>query len=394
MSGHVQFEVRMLAPEGVVAVHVEAGDENGAAQQVRERGLPILSVAARRSYSPRRESFSLTLFTRELLALLRAGLGLIEAIRALAERAPNLGSSALRGVLDQLSDGKPLSAALACHPHSFPLLYVETVRAAERTGAIEEALTRFVQYQGQVDQIRQKLISALIYPALLVLVGAAVALFLVAYVVPRFSGVYLELGKELPWASRILFELGGFVDAHLLECALAGMTIAAAVVIALRTGTVRARLARQLCALPIFGERLRIYRLTRLYRTVAMLLHGGVPVVSALRMAAGLLDAASRTQLDSAIAQVRNGGSLSAALEKNGLSTSIAGRMLQVGERSGDMAGLVEQAAQFHEEELGRWVERVTRMLEPCLMLLMGLLIGAIVVLMYMPIFDLAGTLQ
>lgn len=384
----------MLAPEGVVALQLEAIDRDAAARQANARGLPVLSVMPRRSLALRAERFSLVLFTQELLALLRAGLGLIGSIRALAERRAGIGSVTLRGVLEQLSDGKPLSMALSRFPRAFPLVYVESVRASERTGALAEALSRFVQYQGQVEQIRQKLVSALIYPALLLIVGAAVSLFLIGYVVPRFGGVYLELNKELPWASRLLFELGGFIDRHVLEGALLCAALVAGITWALRAGELQTRLARLLPRVPFVGERLVIYRLTRLYRTVAMLLHGGVPLVSALRMASGLLDSASRQQLEQATAEVRDGGSLSAALERHALTTPIAGRMLQVGERSGDLAGLMEQAAAFHEEELGRWVERATRMLEPCLMLLIGTLIGGIVVLMYMPIFDLAGTLQ
>lgn len=384
----------MLAPEGVVALQVEALDRDAAVRQANPRGLPVLSVKLRRALVLRSDRFALVLFTQELLALLRAGLGLVEAIRALAQRNAGAGNSTLNGVLEQLSDGKPLSMALAPYPQSFPLVYVESVRASEKTGALVEALSRFVHYQGQVDQIRQKLVSALIYPTLLLVVGGAVTLFLIGYVVPRFGGVYVELDRELPWASRLLFELGGAIDGHLVEGALLCGALAAGLAWAIRSGALQARIGNLLPRVPFLSERLMTYRLTRLYRTVAMLLHGGVPLVSALRMASGLLDVASRQRFEAATADVRDGGSLSSALERHGLTTPIADRMLQVGERSGDLAGLMEQAAAFHEEELGRWFERATRMLEPCLMLFIGALIGAIVVLMYMPIFDLAGTLQ
>lgn len=384
----------MLAPEGVVALQLEALDRDAALRQANARGLPVLSVKLRRTLVLRSDRFALVLFTQELLALLRAGLGLVEAIRALAQRNAGAGNSTLIGVLEQLSDGKPLSMALAHYPQSFPIVYVESVCAAEKTGALIEALSRFVHYQGQVEQIRQKLVSALIYPTLLLIVGGAVTLFLIGYVVPRFGGVYVELDRELPWASRLLFELGDVIDVYLVEGAMLCGALVAGLTWAIRSGSLQARVGNLLPRVPFVSERLMTYRLTRLYRTVAMPLHGGVPLVSALRMASGLLDTTSRQRLEAATAEVRDGGPLSGALERHGLTTPIADRMLQVGERSGDLAGLMTQAAAFHEEELGRWVERATRMLEPCLMLLIGALIGAIIVLMYMPIFDLAGTLQ
>lgn len=390
----MQYEVRMLAPEGVVSQRLEAIDRSAAAQQAAARGLPVLSIVPCRTWRLGAERFSLVLFTQELLALLRAGLGLIEAIRALAERQSAAGRSILRGALDRLHEGKPLSAALAQFPQAFPLLYVETVRASERTGAIVDALSRFVHYQGQVDQIRQKVVSALIYPVLLCVVGLGVAAFLVGYVVPRFSAIYLDMDKELPWASRVLFELGAAVDRYALWLGVLAVAAVLGVLAALRSGALQAAWARLLPAVPFFGPRMRVYRLTRFYRTIAMLLQGGVPLVSALRMVAGLVDEASRRKLDAAIRDVHDGGRLSEALARHGLTTPIAQRMLEVGERSGDLGGLLEQAAAFHEDELGRWVERATRVLEPLLMLFIGVLIGAIVVLMYMPIFDLAGTLQ
>jgi general secretion pathway protein F len=202
------------------------------------------------------------------------------------------------------------------------------------------------------------------------------------------------MDKELPWGSRVLFEVGAALDRHAPWLAALCLGAVIAAIAAYRSGRLQAAWTRLLPVLPLLGARLRVYRLTRFYRTVAMLLQGGVPLVSALRMVAGLVDEASRSKLEAAIREVHEGGRLSDALARHALTTSIAQRMLQVGERSGDLGGLLGQAATFHEEELGRWVERTTRMLEPVLMLFIGVLIGAIVVLMYMPIFDLAGTLQ
>lgn len=389
----MQFHVRALSADGVVRMDLDATDAEAAAALARGRDLVVLSVEQARVSLRTGGAFSLSLFTQELLALLNAGLGLIESIQALSSRQSTAGAS-LANVIEQLRSGKSLSSALGDHPALFPALYVETVRAAEQTGALPEALARYVTYDRQMDEVRQKLVSALIYPALLLCVGMLVSLFLVGYVVPRFSGIYLELGREMPWGSALLFTVGGAIDRHPAVAVASVLICAAAAYAAWRSDQVRGRLVRMLVSAPVLGERFETFRIARLYRTVSMLLRGGVPLVAALRMVSGVLDTASRSRLEQARAEVAEGLPASVALERNGLTTEIAMRMLQVGERSGDLGSLMEQAAAFHEQELARWVERTTRLFEPVLMLFIGLMIGGIVVLMYLPIFELAGSLQ
>lgn len=392
----MRYRVRALGPDGVVTLDLDAGDEREAGVQAAGRGYTVLSVAGRRArLAGTAERFGLLLFTQELLVLLSAGLGLIEALQALAEKqTSDAGRHVLEALLAQLRDGKPLSAAMAQQPAVFPALYVATVRASERTGSLVESLSRYAAYQGQVEALRAKMVSALLYPVLLLGVGLAVALFLLGYVVPRFAGVYTDLGRDLPLASRLLFEFGVAIDRH---AALAGALAVAAIGVAVwaaRTMGFKSMLLSALATVPAAAARLRVFQLTRFYRTVGMLLRGGVPLVTAMDMAAGLLDARLRDGLAAATRAVREGAAASDAFERHGLTTPIALRMLRVGERSGELGELMERAAAFHDEELTRWVERFARLFEPLLMMLIGLLIGAIVVLMYLPIFELAGALQ
>jgi general secretion pathway protein F len=172
----------------------------------------------------------------------------------------------------------------------------------------------------------------------------------------------------------------------------AGAALLAAAV-ALR-GRVRSAAAAWLARIPAVGAHVRVYHLARFYRTLGMLLRGGTPVVAALGMVSGLLPEGLREHLARATARIREGASISTALEENALTTPVASRMLRVGEKSGDMAGMMERIAVFHDEELARWIEWFTRLFEPALMALIGLVIGAIVVLMYLPVFELAGSLQ
>jgi general secretion pathway protein F len=237
-------------------------------------------------------------------------------------------------------------------------------------------------------------VSASIYPAILLLVGGLVMLFLLGYVVPRFSHIYADIGGDLPWLSRVLMVWGGFVEKHgvaLLAAVAAAVTL---LVLWLRTAGARRWLARQIVRIPTVGERVRVYQLTRFYRTVGMLLAGGTPVAQALTMVSGLLHQELRTRLDGALRLIREGQSISVAMQAHGLTTPVALRMLRVGERTGRMGEMMERIAAFHEEELARWVERFTRTFEPLLMAVIGLVIGGVVVLMYFPIFELAGSLK
>jgi general secretion pathway protein F len=251
-----------------------------------------------------------------------------------------------------------------------------------------------VAYQTQLDGVKKHLVSASIYPVILIVVGGLVGLFLLGYVVPRFSHIYEDIGGDLPWLTRVLMVWGKFVEAR-GGILLTGIVAAAAgLVFWLRQPSARQLIARQIMRFPTIGERVRVYQLTRFYRTVGMLLAGGTPVTQALFMVSGLLDQELRQRLDSAIKRIREGQPISVSLDGQLLTTPVALRMLRVGERTGQMGEMMERIAAFHEEELARWVERFTRTFEPLLMALIGVVIGGIVVLMYFPIFELAGSMQ
>jgi general secretion pathway protein F len=392
----MRFRITALDGGQGVAIHeMDALDEADAHRQALARGLRVLAIHASRFKASRRARLSLVAFSNELVALLEAGLSLVEAIDALTEKERDESvRHLLEGLRRRLYEGQSLSAALGEFPGSFPTLYVATVRASERTGAIAEALRRFVAYQQQIDLLKKRLINASIYPVVLLVAGSLVVLFLVAYVVPRFSGIYEDIGGELPIASKMLMQWGRLFDAHglaVLAAFLGGVALAAYGV--LRPGF-RAAVGRLSARLPMVGHQIELYQLARLYRTVGMLLRGGLPVVTAFEMTRGLLAAAARPLLAAATRAVREGRSLADALAAQGLTTPVADRMLRVGERSGNMGEMMERIAAFYDEELSRFVDVATRLIEPAMMTVIGLVIGLIVVLMYFPIFELAGSIR
>jgi general secretion pathway protein F len=396
----MRFWVKALRDsEEIVSFALDAADEVDAARQARAGGYSVLALRRAANWNLTltrgKSRFPLGLFNQELLALLGAGLTLVESIEGLAEKETH---APTRALLDRLSErlkqGRTLSQAMSEVPQAFPVLYVSTVRATERTGDLPDALRRYAAYDAQLEAVRKKVVSASIYPVLLILAGALVLLFLLGYVVPKFSYVYEDIQGNLPLLSQWLLELGRFIEAHgfamLIVLALGGFALyrwASA-------PTARRWIGEKLWRIPAVGERMRLYQLARFYRTLGMLLRGGTPVVPALDMAAGLLAPTLRPSLARARESIREGRAISEAMSANGLTTAVALRMLRVGERSGRMDEMMERIAGFLDDEIARWVEWFTRLFEPLLMAFIGVVIGLIVVLMYLPVFELAGSIQ
>ncbi len=397
----MRFHLKAIAPQGSVeTIDLEADDQASAVRNAERRGYTVLSVRAAHAFGALRrrlvaERFPLVLFSQELRVLIGAGVPLLEALDTLALKERR---DSFRRILQRLAtvvrEGRPLSAALEEAPEAFPPLYVAGVRASERTSELPSALSRYIAYAEQVEQVRKRIQQASIYPALLTVVGGLVCLFLLLYVVPRFAHIYQDRSAALPFFSRLLLSWGQALDQHgVLLLAAAGVALAALAYV-LSRDRVRAQIGNLLWRVPVLGERLKVYQLARFYRTTGMLLRAGIPLVSALDMAAGLLHPRLRTPLGEAIRAIREGRGVSRSFDAAGLVTPVALRMLSVSERGGNLGDMLEQVAVFHDEELGRWVDWFTRLFEPVLMALIGLVIGVIVVLMYMPIFELAGNIQ
>lgn len=393
----MQFAVRTLAPDHSISRQlVDAADEADARRQVEARGLFVSAVepvgGARRGG---RSGMSLVLFSQELLALLTAGLGIVEGLEALLEKEAN---PATRGVLERLlgglREGKRFSAVLAEQADLFPPLYIGIVRAAEGTSDLPRSLSRYIDYQQRIDLVRSKVISAAIYPVILLCVGAGVSLFLIAYVVPRFAEVYQGAGRDLPFLSKLLLSWGQFASSHGGWLLAGAATLVVLAVAAWRRLASNGGLGRLVARLPGIGERIRIYELSRLYLTLGMLSEGGITIVHAIETVQAMVSPSMRSSLVAARKSIESGEPLSTAFEMHRLTTPISLRMLRVGERTGDMGPMLTQSAAFYDGEISRWIDRFTRTFEPLLMAAIGLIVGAIVVLLYMPIFDLAGDMS
>lgn len=394
------FEVRCLQADGVVSRRVEAPDAQAVAALLgvppqSVLGVEPVSVASESSGSRRAHRFPLRLFSKELSVLLAAGIPLLEAVVTLREKEDvPATAAALTAVEASLQAGESFSTALAVRPEAFDALFISVVSSAERTGQLQDALRAHSEYLAWVETLRDRLVSASVYPLLLLYAGAAVVLFLLIYVVPRFAGLLDGIDGDVPAASRALLAIGQWTGTHPWSSAAIALLLMASPWAAWQQPMLRERLLGMAWSVPLLAARLRLLALARLYRTLSMLLAAGVPAVAALRTARGVIAPHLRASLDAATAGVEQGQRLSEALLAQGLTTPVSVRMVRVGERSGSVGEMFGEAAAFYDEELTRLTEVVTRLISPLLMLLMGGVIGTVVVLMYLPIFQLMESVQ
>lgn len=395
------MRLRVLGPDNRAQfLELDAASEAEAIRQIVGRGARVLAVESQagnpKASQPQRAGrFPILLFSQELLALLEAGLNLTEVLAALhAKERRSSTQEVLGNILGALREGKNFSDTLALYPMHFSDVYVATVRASERTGNLPTALARYIGYQTQFDAIRKKLISAAIYPALLLVVGGFVLLFLVGYVVPKFSAVYGSAERDLPWLSTVLIASGQVIHAH-WAWFLVGLVAAIGLVIhAIGRPALRRRALELVLSLPMLADKTDEFRLARFYRASSLLLAAGIPLTRALPMVSGLLTEPQQGRLIAARRQVEEGQPLSVALVSQQLASPVAESLIRVGESSGRLADMLERTAAFHDEDFARWVDWTSRIVEPLLMAGIGLVIGTVVVLMYIPIFELAGSLQ
>ncbi len=399
----MQFEVQALSADNLVCLlTVAAQDEADARRQIEARGFfaasikPALSAfGVKQTRTSGTAALSLVLFSQELLALLNAGLSIVESLEALLEKEANEStSSILSNLLIGLREGKRFSAVLTEQPDVFPPLYVGIVQAAEGTSDLPRSLTRYIDYQQRIDVVKSKIISSSIYPLILMFVGGAVCFFLIGYIVPRFADVYQGGGHQLPWMSQLLLNVGQFIGGHTLPLLGAIGLALTGLFMLLRQLVKSGGLVRLIARIPGIGERVRIYELSRLYLTLGMLIEGGIAIITAMDTVHGMVSSRIKASLQATRDMIESGMLLSTGFEANNLTTPISLRMLRVGERTGEMGSMLTQSAAFYDGEISRWIDRFTRAFEPLLMMVIGIVVGVIVVLLYMPIFDLAGSMS
>lgn len=391
----MRFEVRALRGDQFETLVLDASDAAEAQLMTVTRQLTPVEVRPLRVRAGATR-FDLTLFVQELIELLDAGLELVEAVDALSAREDggDDGRKVVGQLLARLRDGHSFSGALALAEDIFPPLFIGLVRAAEQTSGLLAALSRYLEYRGRFDLLRQKIAAALIYPAILLSVGGMVSLFLLGFVVPRFAAVYRGGGRDLPLASRLLLQWGEFFSTHVMMFAWLFPALLFLLIVALRRVWNNGQLEAAIQRLPAIGKHVETFRIAQIYLAVGTLINGGMPVLQALTLAEGVAPVRLVPRLHAVSLALRRGVPASAALSSQALVTPVALRLIRAGEGTGKLGEMMLRAARYHDQQLARWIDRVSRIFEPVLMAAIGVVIGLIVVLLYMPIFDLAGSLQ
>lgn len=402
------FYYRVAHHDGrTVEGYIEEENEDHARALLKSQGYLVFQVRKGGSWSGAllggfKQSFGkvsqqeFLVFNQELLALLKAGLPVLKVWDLLIERARHPAfQAALRAVRQDIRGGLSGSDALARHPAHFPRLYVATLKAGEQSGNLPEVLQRYITYLKLMIELRQKITKALAYPGFLVLVGIGVIVFLLTYVMPTFVAIYGDQAKSLPPATLALMTvvktLQGWFPLFLLG------TVAA--VLGFRywykSEAGRPVWDRVLLTVPGLGGLLTRHYTIQLTRTLATVLAGGIPLVEALSIAKGsVTNRQISGKLGDAVDRVRTGETLAASLADIQTIPKMALEMIAVGEETGSLETMLRDVAEFYESELDVKLSQLTTWIEPVLILVMGLFVGTIVIIMYLPVFQMAGTVQ
>jgi general secretion pathway protein F len=391
----MRFTVRFMPPgaAAVAEAQCDAASEAEARSRVAAQGHVVLSVQAvsKPVSGPR---FDVAWWCRELRTLLRSGMTVVEAIDTLAAgRHDQVRDRVHAGLRAALMQGQSLSRAMVS-VGGFPQVLVAGVIASERTSTLVQALDDYLRYEELVERLRRQAVSAAIYPAVVVGLGLAITQFLLLFVIPRFSRMYADRQTGLSAATEVVLWLSRFLQQHLPWVVVAMLLLAVLLMVAFREGWV----TRAFAALAERNAELRAqvdhFRFAKLYQSLALMVRGGYTVDEALAVGEALeLGPRVRARLWQARADIARGRTASSAFADAGLTEVVTERLLAVGERTGAFGTVLQTIADRHAERFATFVERATRIVEPLLLLIVALVVGGIVVMMYMPIFDMANSL-
>jgi type IV pilus assembly protein PilC len=401
----MQFLCRVGTPDGRVLEEVmTASDESSLRNELAKRGLHVFEV--RRRGVPRKISASgagrrkriptqeFMVFNQELAALLKAGLPLLQALELMLERMPNLHFRAvLTEIRDRVKSGEDLSEAFAAYGELFPRLYPSTLKAGERSGELELVIRRFIRYMKLVMDARRRVVSALIYPAVLVGLSAAMLVIMAVFVVPKFMVFFENLDVDLPLITRVVLAISSFANHNwpILLVVILGTVFSFRSWN--RTDAGRLTVDKVRLRLPFLGPVLHRFALAEFCRSLATLLTGGIPLVPAFEIAVTSVgNAHVRNKLDPTIQMVREGKPFHAALETSGVFIEMSIDMIKVGEATGSLDDMLSSVADFMDEQIETRMQRILSLIEPMMLIFMGIMIAMILIAIYLPMFSVLGS--
>ena len=301
----------------------------------------------------------------------------------------------LDDVHERVRSGTALSDAFAAHGDLLPSVYVASVFAGERSGNLDAVLRRYVEYARVIASVKRKTLSALVYPAILIVLALGLVTLIVVKVVPEFSDFYKSFGADLPFVTRMIVTISDIIRGQILLILAAIAALVAALLIWVRQPANKARLHHLVLRVPVVGEITAKFSTSQMARTLATLLGGGLPLVNALEIAGKSIgNKYMASQIDVVNARVREGESFAAALAARGVFPEVAVKMAEVGESTGALQEMLNTVADFFDEEISTNMERFVTLVEPALLVIMGIVIAGLLLALYMPLFQLSSVLS
>ena len=402
----MEFRCRLGTPGGEIIEGVYVADsEDRLRREFEEKGLYVLAIqrAGRLAFGslalPTRSRVStreFLVFNQELATLLKAGMPLVQSLDILRRRVTNLVfRSVLNDVHGRVRAGSSLSESFEAHGAMFPGVYTASLMAGEKSGNLEQVIRRYVAYVKVVEGVRRKVISALIYPAVLLVLSLIVVGILVLRVVPQFGGYYEQFGQELPLSTRIIVAISAYATAYFGALVVVVAAAAAVTWAWLKRPGERERVDRWILRLPLLGGVARKFATSQASRTLATLLGGGIPLVNAIDVAArSIKNRYMARELQKASQQVREGRALAAAMTDSGAFPDVSLKMVEVGEQTGALQEMLNSLSDFYDEEIETNLDRFVTLVEPILLIIMGIVIAGLLLALYMPLFNLSNALR
>jgi type IV pilus assembly protein PilC len=405
----MEYRCRLGTPGGEIIEGVYIADsEARLRREFEEKGLYVLAIhqAGRRALAgvrlpalPVRRKVSgreFLVFNQELATLLKAGMPLVQSLDILRSRVTNaLFKGVLDDVYERVRSGSALSEAFEAHGSLFPGVYTASLLAGEKSGNLEQVLRRYVAYVKVISGVRRKTISALVYPAILVVLSLCVVTIIVVKVVPEFGAFYNQFGKELPLSTRMIVATSAFVTSYFFLIVAAIVGVAVSFYGWIKQPGQKRRLDRLIMRLPMLGSIAQKFSTSQGARTLATLLGGGIPLVNALDVASrSLANQYMAGELMTAAQQVREGRSLAGAMQDSGAFPDVSIKMVEVGESTGALQEMLNSLADFYDEEIDTNLGRFVTIIEPALLVIMGLVIAGLLLSLYMPLFNLSSAVS
>ncbi|MEA2571534.1 MAG: type pilus assembly protein PilC [Acidobacteriota bacterium] len=396
-----EFIIRVGTPDGeIVERHVQAATSRVAEEELRRQGLHVFETKrgamSLRDFIPRSRKVVTTerflLFNQELLALVRAGLPILQSFDIMLERQKDVNfKEVLTDLRDQLKNGIALSDAFASYGDAFPPIYSTSLRAGERSGDLEGVLKRFLRYQKIIVNLRKRVVSALIYPVILIVMSVAMIFIMITKVIPKFADFFAGFDKQLPPFTRFMIWFATTLNHNILIVLGVGIVsfIAFNRWIA---STGRIAWDKFKLKIPLAGGVLHRFAIMQFTQSLGTLLGGGTPMVPAIEIASQSVTNQLVSQRIFGIVQnVREGEPLWRSLEETGVMSDLAVEMIKVGEATGGLTEMLGNVSEFYDEEIEARLQRIVASIEPLILVLMGVVIGVLLYAFYLPLFELSG---